>query len=134
MKKSTISLRRRHLMIAGVAGMALPVVGFGHEFGSTSPAAAAMQKLIVSGRVVAADGKPIAGANVATVGTSVMTDGDGRFVFETVTPAGLSPQLKYQVSHASHGTMRNELNVARSAQLQRDEAGTWRASVGVALV
>ena len=133
MKKPTIaiSLRRRHLMLAAVAGAALPAVGFGHDF---SGATAAAPKLVVSGRVVAADGKPLAGANVAAGATSVVTDGDGRFVFETTAPGGLAPQLSYRVSHAAHGTIRRQLDLARTAQLQRDEAGAWRTAIGIALV
>jgi hypothetical protein len=134
--KNSISLRRRQLLIAGAAGIALPLAGFGWNVNAAAASAITdPQKLVVSGRIVLADGKPLAGANVATAGTSALTDGDGRFVLETVAPAGRAPQLRYQVSHPSHATVTRELRAADAGgkNVQRDETGTWRTAIGLAL-
>ena len=140
-------------MIAGLAGMAVP----GTLFAARSGGGTGAEKLIVSGRILRADGKPLAGAKVEALnarahgGSSVTTDADGRFVFATLAPAGNSPRIHYQVSHAEHGTLARQLYLGRApgvgskdvaqlqrgrenvAQLQRDEAGTWRAAFGLTL-
>ena len=74
--RKVISLRRRHLMIAGLAGVAAPATVFAAQRSATplaAPAAAELHasgsgredRLVVSGRMVGApDGKPIAGARL----------------------------------------------------------------------
>ena len=137
MRHTPISLRRRHLMIAGVAGMAVPGILFAaRSSGMPEPvsAAASAEKLIVSGRILRADGKPLAGAKIdalhspANGSTSATTDADGRFMFTTLAPAAHSPHIHYQVSHAEHGTLTRQLHLGRMpgiagenvAQLQRN--------------
>src|SRR5262249_15689388 len=109
MKSSTVSLRRRHLMIAGIAGTAAPAV---LNAGPVSRAESVTAKgdMGVSGRVLAADGKPLHAALVeiwdarsADSLASTTTDGDGRF-FAAVPPAqGSRPRhIHYRVSRHGH--------------------------------
>ena len=126
----TISLRRRHLMIAGLAGAAAPLLAFAGRAG----ACGAGGKLIVSGRILRPDRKPLAGATVEVWhagaeggGIRVATDADGRFMFVT---AVLPRQVCYRVSHEGHETPVRQLSLA---QPQRDEKGAWRATFGLTL-
>ena len=76
MKHNTISLRRRHLVLAGLAGVAAPATLFAGQCGGTlrnAPVVAELfasgsggkDKLVVSGRILGApDCKPLAGATV----------------------------------------------------------------------
>ena len=129
-KNDVISLRRRHLMIAGLAGLAAPAGVFA---ASTAQGGLEIttQPLVVSGRVVDTAGKPLAGAIVAASRVSTTTDADGRFVFTTVassTRNGLPQSLPCSVSHPGHRTLENKIEFGR-ASLQRDEAGKWRTAV-----
>lgn len=193
MKRNTISLRRRHLVIAGLAGVAAPATLFAGQCSAprNAPAVAELfasgnegkDRLVVSGRIVGApDGKPLAGATVEVWhadesgdysadhgkiarGTpdspgsppcaSVTTDADGRFVFTTIAPAeysGRPRHIRYRVSHQGHAMPVTQLYFAPArgvsddrvaqlqrddnfavAQLQRDNAGTWRATFGLTL-
>ncbi len=111
MKSETISLQRRHLMIAGAvtAVTAGSLYAAAQTFGSKPAAragAAAGTSLLASGRIVTADGKPLAGAAILArqlcTGSEpcrTTTDADGRFVFQTATPQGAQPMLVY-VTHA----------------------------------
>jgi len=92
-----LSLSRRQLLIGGLATFAVPAVSF-----------ASAGKLVLSGRVLGADGKARAGAAFALGGERVTTDADGRFVL--VTSTFMTP-----------------------ANAQRDAEGTWRATVGLTL-
>lgn len=148
------SVRRRQVLIAGIAGAAIPaVISAAHAAAPGLATASAMSDatLVVSGRVVTPDGRPLSGAAVevwhAGAGSSgtcapcatVSTDGDGRFVFSATTPtnhAGEPRQLRYRVSHRDHAATARELHFSRAsgvpgqqiARLQRDEAGTWRTT------
>ncbi len=163
MKYNTISLRRRHLVIAGLAGIAAPATLFAGPSGGTPGDAPAVAEylpsgssgegqLVVSGRILGAPhGKPLAGAVVeawhapgSVRCASVITDADGRFMFTTLASAeaaGHPPHIHYRVSHHGHETPLARLHFAREsgisddrvAHLQRDNAGTWRASFGVTL-
>ncbi|MEO7726730.1 MAG: carboxypeptidase regulatory-like domain-containing protein, partial [Burkholderiales bacterium] len=59
-----------------------------------------------SGRLLDANGKPLASALIETLdgradaAASVTTDADGRFVFTTLAPGASSSHLRYRVSHA----------------------------------
>lgn len=75
---------------------------------------------------------------------SVTTDADGRFMFTTTAPtefSGHPRHIHYRVSRHGHETLVTQLYFApargvsddRIAQLQRDNAGTWRATFGVTL-
>src|SRR6476661_4404529 len=104
MRADSVSVRRRHLIIAGVVGAAAPGAVFagqcgaraeGHESAEYANVPGSDEKLLVSGRIVSADCKPVAGAVVevwqASHGshqrTTVVSDGDGRFMFATNAPA-----------------------------------------------
>jgi hypothetical protein len=84
----------------------------GGAVGAIAPAipfaSASSEKLILSGRVVR-DGRPVAGASLALRGHAVITDADGRFLLVTDTGASLP------------------------ANAQRDDEGTWRATLGLTL-
>jgi protocatechuate 3,4-dioxygenase beta subunit len=160
MTPDTISLRRRQLLVAGAAAPMAAIAGYcvGAPLGvpavaeSGAVGSGAGAKLIISGRVLRGDHKPLAGAVVETWRAdgeggqaSAITDADGRFMFTTIiAPAVTSARplpMHYRVSHAGHETLVSQLHFAREpgipgdriAQLQRDEAGTWRATFGVAL-
>ena len=130
MNNDDISLRRRHLMIAGLAGLAAPAGVFAVAT-THGEVEIAMRPLVVSGRVVDAAGKPLAGAVVAASRVNTITDADGRFVFTTVAGTvrnGLPQSLACRVSHPGHRTLENRIEFGR-ASIQRDEAGAWRAAV-----
>lgn len=145
MKPSTISLRRRHLMMAGLAGAAAPAPLFAGqltvaEVGTTGSA----PMLIVSGRILGGpDGKPLAGAAVevwhsaANSGlASATTDGDGRF-FTMIAPAdssGRSRRIHYRVRHEGRETpVTQRISGDLVANLRRDDAGAWRTTFGLTL-
>src|SRR6185436_7504980 len=73
-----VSLRRRQVIIGGLAAAALPAVSFAR--GEPMPQRG---KLVLSGRILDADGKPLAGATVEVGADRAATDGDGRFVLST---------------------------------------------------
>ena len=126
MKPDTISLRRRQLIIGTLAAtpMAALATTSNTPFAIT---AAANGKLVVSGRILGADGKPVFGALVemlrAGSEATATTDADGRFMLTTTA----STRIRYRVSHAEHATRVEQLN------LSADDAGTWRGTFGLAL-
>jgi protocatechuate 3,4-dioxygenase beta subunit len=152
MKQNTISLRRRHLMIAGAAGVATPMsavaglCGRGSMGAHAEPIAIpAGEKLVVSGRIVDSRCKPVVNATVEAWHahahrTSVRTDGDGRFMFTTTTPAGRRP-IDYRVGGKDCATGPRQLHLVTSAgstdgaisQLHRDDAGVWRTTFALTL-
>jgi protocatechuate 3,4-dioxygenase beta subunit len=106
-----VSLRRRQVIIGGLAATAIPAWTFATERN---------ERLILSGRVVGRDGKPLAGAIVAAGSARTLSDADGRFVLVTARP-------HYRVScegRALEGFVANR---------RRDADGTWRATVGLTL-
>ncbi len=156
-----ISIKRRQLMIAGAAGALAPAGTLAARCGGgivsatqNEPGAfgidGAGQKLVLSGRVLGADCQPLSGAIVeawhagaAPVRTT--TDADGRFVLVTVAPAagqGDVPHLSYLVTHPAHDLRVHRLDFTRAAnrgaegiaQLERDDAGVWRAACGLTVV
>lgn len=170
MKHVTISLRRRHLMIAGLAGIAAPASLFAGQSGAAlhgAPqplhersalavaepgAGSSEEKLVVSGRILSPDGKPLAGATIdawradakGDCVASVTTDADGRFMFTALAPAeypGRAKHLLYRVSHKEYRTSVTQLHFAHApgisgqgiTRLHRDEAGVWRAAFGLTL-
>lgn len=116
-KPGSISLQRRHLMIAGAAAAVIPAGWFfttrvrAANFAAPAPAEAHATTLVASGRLTTADGKPLAGATVhawyscAPQGANnehacvITTDADGRFVFSTIAPHvsadGIQPMHVY---------------------------------------
>ena len=111
----SISLERRRLVIAGAAVAALPAVVRAQECSprvagvSRKPTVAELTantdggKLVVSGRVVGADCRPLPGALVelwgaeTNVSASATTDADGRFVLTSAVPARGAVHLR--ISH-----------------------------------
>ena len=158
MKPKTISLRRRRFMIAGVAGAAAPLASaVAAQCGSMQQDAQALAdfyathgKLVVSGRIVGADCKPIAGATLDVLHpqpgarVTTTTDGDGRFMLVTLAPPatrGRPQPLRYRVAHrdyppqtsALHFTAAGHIPSQPLARLERDDEGVWRTTFAYAL-
>jgi protocatechuate 3,4-dioxygenase beta subunit len=106
-----VSLRRRQVIVGSLAAAVVPALSFAGE---------TKERLVLSGRVLRADGKPLAGAMVTAGAAQAATDADGRFVLVTTKP-------HYRVScegRALEGFVANR---------RRDLDGTWRATVGLTL-
>src|SRR5262245_47924497 len=93
-------------------------------------------KLVVSGRLLGANNAPLSGATVelwqpGAERASAVTDGDGRF-FTTIEQAARPRQLRYSVSHGGRASPVRQLRFTRE-EMQRDDAGAWRASFGATL-
>lgn len=125
MKRDTISLRRRQLIVGSLA--ATPMAALAAQANGTLVTAASQGKLVVSGRILGADGNPVFGALVEVLRAgpeaTATTDADGRFMLTTTA----STRLRYRVSHKEHGTRVEQLSLAQ------DDAGIWRGTFGLAL-
>ena len=125
MKRDKIALRRRQLIVGSLA--ATPMAALAAQANGTLVTAASQGKLVVSGRILGADGKPVFGAlvEVLRAGSEAVatTDADGRFMLTTTA----STRLRYRVSHKEHGTRVEQLSLAQ------DDAGIWRGTFGLAL-
>ncbi|MBY0270486.1 MAG: carboxypeptidase-like regulatory domain-containing protein [Burkholderiales bacterium] len=113
MKPDLISLQRRQLMIAGTAMAAVPAAWFAatrtaRAAPANCAAAPHATTMVVSGRLIAADGRPLAGAAVLAWPMcgkpgidrcGAISDADGRFVFSSDAPHqsadGLQPMHVY---------------------------------------
>jgi hypothetical protein len=124
MKPDTISPRRRQLIVGSLS--AAPMAALASQ-ASGSLAAVSQGQLVVSGRILGADGKPVFGALVEVLrggpGATATTDADGRFLLATTA----STRIRYRVSHQDHQTRVEQMS------LSQDAAGTWRGTTGVAL-
>jgi hypothetical protein len=129
-----ISLRRRQVLIAGVVSAAAPAASLAGECAGWAAAPAgspitASGPLIVSGRIIGADCRPLAHTRIditgATQRTSATTDGDGRFMVSTQAHAG-QRELAYRISGE-----RVQRLALRDAV--RDESGAWRTTFSAAL-
>ncbi|MEQ1772948.1 MAG: hypothetical protein ABL891_04110 [Burkholderiales bacterium] len=155
MKHENISIRRRQVVLAGAVGMAAPAIvaaqqcagtprdALGPFYKDNAPAATNVcasgsggkEKLLVSGRILGADCKPLAGALVEVwqadakgdysgvtrgkaddpgclLRASLTTDGDGRYFFNTIVPGeypGRPRHIHYRVSHKGHATLVTQL-------------------------
>lgn len=147
------------MIIAGLAGVAAPATLFaGPWTGKPGDALAAglsastsegAERLVISGRILGADRKPLAGATIEAWHpdengdrATVTTDADGRF-FTSIAPARRSGRLRYldyRVSHIAHGTLPTQrLHFTREpgasdglvSHLQRDDTGVWRTTFGL---
>jgi protocatechuate 3,4-dioxygenase beta subunit len=111
-----VSLRRRQVIIAGLGTVVAPAA-----ISKTLPEAPdKREKLVLSGRILGADGKPLAGATVAAGRARSATDADGRFMLVTDT-------RRYRVTYrgrSAEGLVSNQ---------RPDTDGTWRASFGLTL-
>ena len=150
MKPDTISLRRRHLLIAGAAAPAILIAAqcgaADNVLAAGLPAAASggAEKLVVSGRMLDGYRKPLAGALVevldsgSNVSASVTTDADGRFMFTSAVPR---ETINYRVSRKGRETVVRQLHLVHKpgisgdqvAQLHRDDADVWRTTFGLIL-
>src|SRR5262245_6185233 len=126
MKPKPVSVKRRQLIIGSLA--ATPMAALATQSNAPFAVTAGTHgKLVVSGRILGADGKPVFGALVevlrAGAEATATTDADGRFMLTT----SASTRIRYRVSHKEHETRVDQLNLAA------DESGTWRGTFGVAL-
>lgn len=148
MKSETISLQRRHLMIAGaVTATAGSLYAAAQTLGSKPAArtsAATGHSLLASGRIVTPDGTPLAGATILArqlcAGDEpcrTTTDADGRFVFQTTSPQGAQPMLVF-VTHADIAPFHAEVRFDQGRDAGRIvhaqtlvDQNTLRASFGL---
>ena len=161
--------RRRRLILAGIAGFvgALPAAAqtcrptsrdqLGPFYTRNAPeltelcasGSGGKERLIVSGRILGADCKPLAGALIevwhADAGgeysgfgtlargkkedpacllrTSLNADAEGRYRFSTIVPAeypGRPRHLHYRVSHPAHATLVTQLYFGRERGIPDD--------------
>lgn len=145
MHSSTVSLRRRHLIMAGIAGAAAPAPLFAGPLSVAAVEAdGSVPRLVVSGRILGgADRKPLAGATVeirlAGAGGEISraaTDGDGRF-FAAISPldtAGRPRRIDYRVRHGGRDmSVTRRISSDLIANLGRDSAGALRTTFGLTL-
>lgn len=136
MEQSTISLRRRQLLIAGAA--AAPASALASPAGDALiaglSAGAGHGKLVVSGRILDRDGEALRGAKVELVDvraeeTAITTDADGRFLFTT----DATNRIHYRIVHGGEATPVRRLRFGGEhvACLDRDAEGTWRTTFGL---
>jgi hypothetical protein len=111
-----VSLRRRQVIIAGLGSVVAPAAISRSVF----PVPEEPHKLVLSGRIVAPDGKALAGAAVQAGAASAATDADGRFVLVMNT-------RRYRISH------RGRFAEGLVSNPRPDAEGTWRASLGLTL-
>lgn len=109
-----LSLRRRQVIIAGLGAVFAPAAF------AALPTAEEPQKLLLSGRVVGSEGKPLSGAFVAAGRARTETDADGRFMLVTTTP-------RYRV------TYRGRSAEGRVSSPRPGAGGIGRASIGLTL-
>jgi hypothetical protein len=102
------------VIIAGLGTAVAPAVF------AALPTVEAPQTLVLSGRVVGFDGKPLSGATVAAGQVRTATDADGRFVLVTTTP-------RYRV------TYRGRSAEGMVSTPRPDTDGMGRASIGLTL-
>ena len=138
MNSNGISLRRRQLMLAGTAASAVPTGIFAF------PAIAApfgTETLLVSGRIVDTDGKPVTGAliEMASPAHTATTDGDGRFML-TTRVSRRDEYVDYRVTRPASSPVHERLHVTYSERgdsnakaLSRDEQGVWRTTFALTL-
>lgn len=125
MKPDAISPRRRQLIVGGLSAM--PMSALASQVSGAVAASTAHGQLVVSGRIVGADGQPVSGARIEILraGSEAIatTDADGRFMVATTA----STRIRYRVSHEGHDARVEEMS------LSQDAAGTWRGTTGLAL-
>ena len=109
-----LSPRRRQVIIAGLASTVAPAAF------AAFPKTEAAEKLVLSGRILGPEGKPLSGAIVGAGPVSAVTDADGRFVLVTHTRS-------YRVSY------RGRSAEGFASDPRPDGEGTWRASFALTL-
>ncbi|HUQ76244.1 MAG TPA: hypothetical protein VM183_16080 [Burkholderiales bacterium] len=107
-----LSPRRRQVIIGGIAAAVAP---------STFAALPRREEtLVLSGRLVGQEGKPVCGAKVFSGAAQAETDADGRFVLRTTS-------RRFRVTSAARVTE------GFAANAHPDIDGTWRATLGLTL-
>ena len=109
-----VSLRRRQVIVGALGSALVPGLTFGCSLEKP-------EKLVLSGRVLAADGSPACEARVTVGQDEVATDGDGRFVLLTTR------------GHPYRVTFDRRSAESFVSAARRDLDGTWRASFGLTL-
>jgi protocatechuate 3,4-dioxygenase beta subunit len=104
------------VIIAGLGTAVTPAVF------AALPTVEEPQRLVLSGRVIGPDAKPLAGATVAAGQARTATDADGRFVLVTSSP-------HYRVSYRARSTA----GFVSVSDRRPDGEGSWRASIGLTL-
>lgn len=107
------------MIIAGLGAVVAPAVF------AALPTAAGPQRLLLSGRVLGPDGKPLSGATVAAGRARTVTDADGRFMLVTVTPPHF--RVSYRVTYRTRSTE------GMASNPHPDADGMGRASIGITL-
>jgi hypothetical protein len=121
-----VSLRRRQVIIAGLATAAAPAAFCAAPWDVAAHTTSTEEKLVLSGRILGSDGRPLAGATVAAGRDWAATDADGRFALLTTTRRANPPLYRVTCDgHAAEGFVSDQ---------RRDTDGTWRASFGLTLV
>jgi protocatechuate 3,4-dioxygenase beta subunit len=114
-----LSARRRQVIIAGL-GTAVAPAAF-----AALPNADAPQKLVLSGRVLGANAKPLSGATIAAGQARTATDADGRFLLVTTTPPHHRVNLRVSYrGRSTEGVISNRIPGAD---------GVERVSIGLTL-
>jgi len=123
-----ISLRRRQAIIAGLGSLIAPAALYAARLyavrGGVPRVDPSEERLVLSGRVLGLDGKPLASATVAVGEDRTATDADGRFVLVTTTGRANRPYCVTRDRCAAWGFVSNQ---------RRDTDGTWRATFGLTL-
>ena len=135
------SVRRRQIVIAGIVAGATPASVLAAQrlaaqrLARESESARAVRfgiasgdRMVLSGRVVDSAGAPVRGALVAARrgAMSATTDADGRFVIVAEPAARGTSDIEVHVSHRRTSTNDHVF-------VRRDEAGSWRGTLEVAL-
>jgi len=116
-----LSPRRRQVIIAGL-GAAVAPAAF-----AALPSVGAPQRLVLSGRVLGPDAKPLSGAVFSAGRKRTVTDADGRFVLVTNSPPHHS--VTFRVSYRARSTG----GFVSVSDRRPDGEGSWRASIGLTL-
>ena len=112
MGTAMVSPRRRQVIIGGLAAVVAPV--------AMSALPESPTKLVLSGRVIARDGRPFQGARIAAGNALASTDADGRFVLHATT-------RHYRVTGV------DAFAEGFVAGAHADIDGTWRATFSITL-
>ena len=116
-----LSPRRRQVIIAGL-GAAVAPAAF-----AALPSVEAPQRLVLSGRVLGPDAKPLSGAVFSAGRERTVTDADGRFVLVTHSPP--HHRVTFRVSYRARSTG----GFVSVTDRRPDGEGSWRASIGLTL-
>ena len=149
MNNIKLSRTRRALMLATLAGATTPALGKVIMSSGSAPDAALTDRsaaldapagrLVLSGRVLNAQGVPVRGARLelAHEHSSVTTDADGRFLWTGAMPEKGVLQCRVGDPAASGCQMSADLWLAQQADepyqlhASRDQDGVWRVGLNL---